>query len=50
MNEARQRSDIQPNACTKNASNNGDTQQQQEKISRPLKKPAFIVGDSIIKK
>ena len=48
--DTRQRNDIQSNACTKNASNNGDTQHQQEKMSRPLKKSALIVGDSMIKK
>ena len=48
--DARQRNDSQFNACTKNASNNGNTQQQQEKISRPPRKSAFIVGDSMIKK
>ena len=46
--DARQRNDRQPNVCTKNASNNEDTKQQQEKMSRPPKKFAFIVGDSMI--
>ena len=45
-----QRNKRQSKACTKNASNNGDTQQQQEKMSRLPKKSAFIVGDSMIKK
>ena len=48
--DTRQRNDRQSNACTKNASNNGGTQQEQEKMSRPPKKSAFIVGDSMIKK
>ena len=48
--DARQRNDSQFNACTKNASNNGDNQQQQEKLSRPPRKFAFIVGDSMINK
>ena len=45
----RQGNDSQFNACTKNSSNKGNTQQQQEKISRP-RKSAFILGDSMIKK
>ena len=51
MSEAvRERKDSQFYACTKNASNNGDTQQQQGIISRPPRKSAFIVGDSMRKK
>ena len=38
------------NARTKNVSNNGATQQQQEKLSRPPRKSAFIVEDGMIKK
>ena len=38
------------NTCTKNGSDSGDTQQQQEKVLRSPKKSAFIVGDSMIKK
>ena len=49
-NDRRQRNDSQFNVCTKNASNNGDTQLQQEKFSRPPRESAFIVGDSMIKK
>ena len=45
----RQRNDSQSNTCTKNASNNRDTQKQQEKNLQPPKKSMFIVRDSIIK-
>ena len=48
--DTRQKNDSQFNTCTKNGSNSGGTQQQQEKVSRPPKKSAFIVGDSMIKK
>ena len=48
--DTRQKNDSQFNTCTKNGSNSGDTQQQQEKVLRPPKKSAFIVGDSMIKK
>ena len=48
--DTRQRNNSQFNTCTKNGSNSGDTQQQQEKVLRPPKKSAFIVGDSMIKK
>ena len=48
--DTRQRNDSQSNTCTRNASNNGDTQQQQENILRPPKKSAFIAGDSMIRK
>ena len=48
--DTRERSNSQSNTCTKNASINGDTQQQQENVLRPPKKSAFIVGDSMIKK
>ena len=45
----RQRNDSQSNTCTKNASNNRDTQKQQEKNLQPPKKSMFIVRDSMIK-
>ena len=45
--DARQRNDSQFNACPKYASNNGDTQRQQEKTSHP-RKSAFFLGSSII--
>ena len=49
--DTRERSNSQSNnTCTKNASINGDTQQQQENVLRPPKKSAFIVGDSMIKR
>ena len=50
MKDTRQKNDSQFNTCTKNGSNSGDTQQQQENVLRPPKKSAFIVGDSMIKK
>ena len=46
----RQRNDSHFNTCTKNASNNGDTQQQQEKISHLPRKSTFIIEDNMIKK
>ena len=48
--DTRQRNNSQFNKCTKNGSNSGDTQQQQEKVLRPPKNSAFIVGDSMTKK
>ena len=48
--DARQGNNSQSNMCTKNASNNGGTQHQQENVLHPPKKPAFIVGDIMIKK
>ena len=45
-----QKNNSQFNTYTKNASNNRDTQQQQEKVLRPPKTSAFIVGDSMIKR
>ena len=48
--DTRPRTDSQFNACTKNASNNGDTKQQQENVSRPPRKSGFMVGNSMIKK
>ena len=50
LKDTRQKNDSQFNTCTKNGSISGDTQQQQEKVLRPPKKSAFIVGDSMIKK
>ena len=50
LKDTRQKNDSQFNTCTKNGSNSGDTQQQQENVLRPPKKSAFIVGDSMIKK
>ena len=44
----RQRNDSQSNMCTKNASDNRDTQQQ-EKNLQPPKKSMFIARDSMIK-
>ena len=48
--DTRQRNDSQFITCTKNGSNSGETQQQQEEVLHPPKKSAFIVGDSMIKK
>ena len=48
--DTRQRNNSQFNMFTENASNSGDTQQQQEKNSGPPRKSVFIVGDSMIKK
>ena len=48
LKDTRQKNDSQFNKCTKNGSNSGDTQQQQEKVLRPPKKSAFIVGDSMM--
>ena len=42
LKDTRQRNNSQFNTCTKNDSDSGDTQQQQEKVLRP-KKSAFIV-------
>ena len=50
LKNTKQRTISQFNACTSNASNNGDTQQKQERVSRTPRKSAFIVGDSMIKK
>ena len=50
LKNTKQRTISQFNACTNNASNNGDTQQKQKRVSRTPRKSAFIVGDSMIKK
>ena len=50
LKDTRQKNDSQFNTCTKNGSNSGDTQQQEENVLRSPKKSAFIVGDSMIKK
>ena len=48
--DIRQINDSQKSECTKSASDNEDIQLQREQNSRPLRKSAFIVGDSMIKK